>query len=138
MNQRPTTTASPKKRKKKVESTNWTPEQDEYLSDKLLEEKAAGNMSENSFKKTTFNTVAQGLNQDFPAAKGAQKTVPSVNARWQKVSDVILVLNTISSFFSVEGTIQSCVSSPVQNIWIWMGSCQDDSHCTRRCMGHIL
>ena len=77
------------KDKEKAEASHWTDAQDAFFVQLLLEEKEAGNMSENSFKQSTFNGIADKLEEAYPATQGAIKTGAAIGHRWQKVSSVI-------------------------------------------------
>ena len=71
--------------KKKADPYHWTIEQDDFLLEQLIILKNEGKMSENSFKKQHFCTIAEQLEMKHPAKKGAPKTGASTGSRWQKV-----------------------------------------------------
>jgi len=49
----------------------WTPDGEETVVSELLQAKMEGKMSDNGFKKSTFNEIAQGL-QITPPVNGTQ------------------------------------------------------------------
>ena len=51
--------------------TTWTPDGEEKVVSKLLQAKTEGKMSDNGFKKSTFNEIARGL-QITPPVNGTQ------------------------------------------------------------------
>src|SRR4051794_211045 len=69
----------------KISKTCWTSNDEATLVEAFLEQKRAGNMSENGWKPCAYNTVVTTLNGSEKISGGAVKTLTTVKSQWQQV-----------------------------------------------------
>ncbi|KAF5362751.1 hypothetical protein D9758_011692 [Tetrapyrgos nigripes] len=94
-------------------TAHWTPEAEALLIEHLVEAKAKGQMSENNFKPSVYQSAAAYLRE-----KGYNFTKTQVKGRWTRFKK----------------RLQDC--SEAQNpVRIWMGQCSQHGHCNRPGMG---